>query len=209
MTDRPTRRSKKTDVELRAPSTDAGEAIVESILIAAEHVLERDGLEGFTTNHVAERAGVSVGSLYQYFPNKHAVLAELARRLERRTESALSALLETSTDASLHEVTTRVVDALCTSIGGFTFRRALLAEVPGEWTRQTSSEVDRSLRTRVRELLVTRGDIRAGDPEVMAWVVSHVVETLIETAVRDQPSLLDSAAFRSELVTLVTRYLVP
>ncbi len=204
-----TRRTKSPDVELRAPSTDAGGAIVESILIAAEHVLERGGLEHFTTNHVAERAGVSVGSLYQYFPNKHAVLAELARRLERRTEAALSTLLETSTDLALDEVVRRVVDALCTGIGGLSFRHALLAEVPGEWTRETSRNVDQAMRARVRELLATRSDIRGGDPEVMAWVVSHVVEALIESAVRDQPGLLESPVFRAELVTLVTRYLLP
>ena len=182
---------------------------MESILIAAEHVLERDGLERFTTNHVAERAGVSVGSLYQYFPNKHAVLAELARRLERRTEVALSALLETATDLPLDEVVARAVDALCTGIGGLTFRRALLAEVQSEWTRETSQEVDRALRARVHELLVARSDIRNGDSAMMVWVVSHGVEALIESALRDQPGLLESPAFRAELATLVTRYLRP
>ncbi|WP_024763814.1 TetR family transcriptional regulator [Pseudomonas nitroreducens] len=47
---------------------------------ASRRILERRGLEGVTTNHVAELAGVSVGSLYQYFPNKERILDELARR---------------------------------------------------------------------------------------------------------------------------------
>ena len=68
----------------KPPSTRAGADIIESVLAAASQVLDERGLDGFTTNQVAERAGVSIGSLYQYFPNKDALLAELARRLERR-----------------------------------------------------------------------------------------------------------------------------
>jgi len=54
------------------------------ILEATAQLLERDGLEGFTTNAVAERAGVSIGAIYRYFPNKRALMLALAER-----ESAL------------------------------------------------------------------------------------------------------------------------
>lgn len=53
---------------------------VELILEAAIRLLERDGLEALTTNALAEMAGVSIGTLYQYFPDKNAVLAALADR---------------------------------------------------------------------------------------------------------------------------------
>jgi AcrR family transcriptional regulator len=53
--------------------------LVDAILQAAVRVLERDGAAGFTTVRVAERAGVSVGSLYQYFPNKESILFRLQR----------------------------------------------------------------------------------------------------------------------------------
>lgn len=193
----------------KRPRQTRSKATVDSILEATARVLIAQGFDGLTTNGVAEAAGVSIGSLYQYFPNKHAVLAELARRLERRTEVALSALLETATDLPLDEVVARAVDALCTGIGGLTFRRALLAEVQSEWTRETSQEVDRALRARVHELLVVRSDIRTGDSAMMVWIVSHGVEGLIESALREQPGLLESPAFRAELATLVTRYLRP
>ena len=60
--------------QTRAKATE--EAIVE----AAARFLERDRLETITTNKIADRAGVSIGSLYQYFPNKEAILAALIRR---------------------------------------------------------------------------------------------------------------------------------
>ncbi|MGL6291802.1 MAG: TetR/AcrR family transcriptional regulator [Silanimonas sp.] len=53
---------------------------VDAMVEAATRILERDGLAALTTNRVAELAGVSVGSLYQYFPNKDALLAALMAR---------------------------------------------------------------------------------------------------------------------------------
>lgn len=57
----------------RQPRDRTAAEIVDSIVTAAERVLERDGLEQFSTNRVAELAGVSIGSLYRYFPNKNAL----------------------------------------------------------------------------------------------------------------------------------------
>jgi AcrR family transcriptional regulator len=66
-------------------------ATVNAVLEAAARILERHGLEGYTTNAVADRAGVSIGSLYQYFPNKDAVTAAL---IERESAVFLSDLAE-------------------------------------------------------------------------------------------------------------------
>ena len=57
----------------REPRGRTAAEIVEAIVTAAEQVLEDDGLDGFSTNRVAELAGVSIGSLYRYFPNKYAL----------------------------------------------------------------------------------------------------------------------------------------
>jgi len=57
----------------REPRGRDGAEIVDAIVTAAEQVLEEQGLEGFSTNRVAEVAGVSIGSLYRYFPNKFAL----------------------------------------------------------------------------------------------------------------------------------------
>lgn len=64
----------------KAPRQARAAATIDVILQGAAHILRRDGLGGLTTNHIAERAGVSIGSLYQYFPGKEAILAELIRR---------------------------------------------------------------------------------------------------------------------------------
>lgn len=55
----------------------------DSLLDATARILEERGYEGLTTNHVAVRAGVAIGSLYEYFPNKETLVAELTRRTLR------------------------------------------------------------------------------------------------------------------------------
>lgn len=64
----------------KRPHQQRSATTVETILEAAARILERKGLDALTTNAVAELAGVSIGSLYQYFPGKAAILAELIRR---------------------------------------------------------------------------------------------------------------------------------
>ncbi len=64
----------------RSPRQARSRATWEAIVEAASQVLERDGAAAFTTGAVAERAGVSIGTLYQYFPDKQAILAAAAKR---------------------------------------------------------------------------------------------------------------------------------
>lgn len=80
---------------------DRSATLVDAIVEAAIRILERDGWRGLTTTTVARRAGVSVGSLYQYFPNREAIVVELLRRRTRRlVEAVLGADLSGSPDKS-------------------------------------------------------------------------------------------------------------
>jgi AcrR family transcriptional regulator len=74
--------------ERRRPRQARSRATWEVIVEAAAQVLERRGLAGFNTNAIAERAGVSVGSVYRYFPDKHAILAAVARQAFAPEEGA-------------------------------------------------------------------------------------------------------------------------
>ena len=74
---------------VQARSTD----LVAAILQAAVRVLEREGARRFTTIRVAAEAGVSIGSLYQYFPNKHAILFRLQRDEWEATGATIDAIL--------------------------------------------------------------------------------------------------------------------
>lgn len=90
MTDR-----RKHKISLRKqPQQVRSTELVAVILEAAVQVLEKEGAQRFTTARVAEKAGVSVGSLYQYFPNKAAILFRLQSDEWRQTAELLNGILE-------------------------------------------------------------------------------------------------------------------
>jgi len=78
----------------KTPRQARSNELVAAVLDAAIQVLEAEGAQRFTTARVAERAGVSVGSLYQYFPNKAAILFRLQSDEWRRTSALLRDILE-------------------------------------------------------------------------------------------------------------------
>src|SRR5579863_5143022 len=83
-------RPRKRTLEARkAPGQARSKETVNVILEAGARILESEGLHGFNTNAVAAKAGVSVGSLYQYFPNKDAILLALIGRYEEGLHNAV------------------------------------------------------------------------------------------------------------------------
>ncbi|MFM2409665.1 MAG: hypothetical protein RL481_493 [Pseudomonadota bacterium] len=79
----------------KQPRQARSQATIDAIIEAAAQLISAQGLTGFNTNAVAERAGLSIGSLYQYFPNKDAIMAALIRRTQDERATALrSALAE-------------------------------------------------------------------------------------------------------------------
>lgn len=78
----------------KQPKQARSSQLIATILEAAVQVLAKEGAQRFTTARVAERAGVSVGSLYQYFPNKAAILFRLQSDEWRQTTELLRGILE-------------------------------------------------------------------------------------------------------------------
>jgi AcrR family transcriptional regulator len=97
------------DISLRKPPRQQrARATVEYILEAATRVLAADGLAALTTNRVAEVAGVGIGSLYQYFPNKSALVAALIARAQDGLADEVERLVEAGAErppgALLHDL---------------------------------------------------------------------------------------------------------
>lgn len=98
-------RPRKTPRQARARATQ------DAILEAAAHIIGRGGLAAFNTNAVAERAGVSIGSLYQYFPNKDALMVALIERQQAQQRERLAAAVVAVQDGTLETVVRFLVRA--------------------------------------------------------------------------------------------------
>lgn len=95
----------------KRPSQGRSRETVAAILDGAARVFEERGYAAGTTNRIAERAGVSIGSLYEYFPNKDAIVVALAEReLEREQEALLTVVAGARTDEPLEDLLGRLVE---------------------------------------------------------------------------------------------------
>ena len=124
-------RTKKPVVSARKkPSQTRSTQLVQAILQAAARVLVRDGAHRFTTARVAEAAGVSVGSLYQYFPNKEAILFGLQTDEWRQTMGQLRGILGDTHMPPLRRVRVAVRTFFQSECDEAAFRSALEEAAP-------------------------------------------------------------------------------
>lgn len=167
----------------RLPRSQLGTATVEAILAAVERILERDGLERLTTNHVAELAGVSIGSLYQYFPNKEALIGAVQDRYAEDTLTRVRAALEANADQPIRTVIMRIGEAvLAAKQNQRPIHRALIdARTAANVWERYRGWMDAHVEL-IAEFLAKRDDVHVADVRSAAFVVVHASEGLIQAA---------------------------
>ncbi|MFD4252393.1 TetR/AcrR family transcriptional regulator [Amycolatopsis thermoflava] len=191
----------------RKPRQVRAELTRERILAAAAHVFAEHGYAAGTTNRIAERAGISIGSLYQYFPNKDAILAELlVRHIDRgRWTSADQLDLSPGTLEAL--VRALVRDAIDNHRDDPQLLRIMIEQAPV--SRDLLDTIDRHGKMRVgqvRDLLARHPDVGVRDLDTAAELIVFTVETNTHRAMAD-PRTTGIEALENELVAMVTRYL--
>jgi AcrR family transcriptional regulator len=190
----------------KTPHQARSRATIEAILQAAAHILGRRGWAGMTTNAVAEAAGVSIGSLYQYFPNKLALVE--AVRLRHFDE--LLAVLATAADTSRprQQRIAAWVDGMIAIHGRHpASHQVLLEDAPrGPASRLMRRQIDAAYRKCVASL--SAENRHRGDSEHQSIVV-QVISAAIAGVVHEAASKgsLKSEDFRREFIILVDSYL--
>ncbi len=192
------------------PTQARAAATIDAIVEAAAQVLQKEGEEALTTAKVAERAGVSIGSIYQYFSNKDAILLALIRR-ERDLIGAEVARKIAEIEPRTGEAMVRGV--ISTLVAAFRPRRkrrklvALMAALSAD--RDDSGVV---LRDRIRDLIVAVSlqypDMSARPmTPASAYVLTRAVLGAIRSAVVENAKILDEPEFEEELCRLEIAYL--
>src|SRR5258707_3573352 len=97
------------------PPEEGGRTTIEAILPATARVLVKEGFDRASTNRIAEAAGVSIGSLYQYFPSKEALVAALVERhiesMSAALEAEMAAVADSPLDVALRRMVTLMMQA--------------------------------------------------------------------------------------------------
>lgn len=110
----------------KTPSQKRSKSTVDDISEAAIQLLNTTGDSKFTTNHVAERAGVSIGSLYRYFPDKGAILRHIVRREIKKMRTKALALI---TDSEASDPETLINEIVAHSTKNFGGRGVVVFQV--------------------------------------------------------------------------------
>lgn len=193
----------------KQPRQPRAQATVGAILRAAARLLCRDGYDKTNTNRIAEEAGVSIGSLYQYFPSKEALVAALVEEHAAKQMQLLAQAVVDLRDVPLEDAVHRFIAAQLEAHAlEPELHRVLVEELP----RTAGFERLREMSSQAQHLLLgyleaNRARIRPKDLDVAAFLLVHAVEAATHAAIVEQPTRIRSPELASELAELVLRYL--
>jgi AcrR family transcriptional regulator len=188
----------------KLPRQARARATTDAILDAAAHILGERGWVGLTTNIVAEVAGVSIGSLYQYFPNKLALIEAVRERHFNEVVAVLQAAAdERSTRA--HRVAALVDGMIAVHSRYPAAHRVLLEESPrGKESRKVHDHFEAECR-KGYEALFKANAHGATNVRIGAQVLAGAIAGAVHEAARQ--GTLNSSILRAELIGLVDSYL--
>lgn len=194
----------------KRPQQERSRETVRAILEAAARIFEQDGIEAATTDRIAARAGISVGSLYQYYPNKDAILVALAHCHLLESAAALAPGLtaldaDPPLDAALLPLVraTALLHSARSRLHHMLFTQAL--PDPSLW--QAIGVARDAACARVARYLAACPEVRVADPALSARLAFDTLMALAHDFALD-PLAPGTAEQRSEeIVTLLRRYL--
>lgn len=195
----------------KAPRQQRSIATVEAIVQAMTRVLIKDGYEGASTNRVAKEAGVSVGSLYQYFPSKEAlVLAVMEQHANSMTERMQARMMELA-GASIEDAARELTHLfIANHQQNPKLHRVLIEQVPKVGALQKLRELNRLYE----QMLISymefhRETLEVKDLATAAYVIVQTTEALCHDAVCHRQDLIDNGKLEDQIVRFVLGYVKP
>ena len=192
----------------RRPRQRRAQQTVDAVLDAVVRVLKREGFSATTTNRIAEVAGVSIGSVYQYFPDRQAIFVALHQRhidqIDRMVETRLMEHAASSLDELIRAMIEGMIDAHSADLELY---ELLATEVPhrADGTRDFAVRLHGAFRL---ALLSRAHELKKGrDLDRLVFVVANMVESLSHAALFRRPPGLSLATAKAEVVRAVLAYL--
>jgi len=191
------------------PQQPRSRATVAVILDAAIRVLDREGLDALSTSRVAEVAGVSVGTLYQYFAHRDAIIEALQNRELERAGAMLERVLKSAEPISDRELARSVVEELLRLYRAApALHRVLAARGLSISPPERVVAFDARSVALLRAFLAMAGPrIRPSNLEAAAFVIYQSVRASMLAYLLESPASVDDAVLVEELTQLIVRYL--
>jgi AcrR family transcriptional regulator len=185
---------------------------VDAIVEATARILVREGYDRASTNKIARAAGVSIGSLYQYFPSKEALVAAV---VDRHTEEMMGLVRKAMIEVAEQPVAVAARKLVRVMIDAHRvnpkLHRALVEQVPRVGRLDRIHQIDRESAALVWSYLdAHRDEIQVADIELAAFVCVTTVEALTHAAVVHNPGVLDDARaknYADEVTRVLLGYL--
>ena len=201
---------RKRKVARNAPKQSRSRETVHAILEATIRILDREGSDAASTTRIAEVAGVSVGTLYQYFENREAIFDALQDREFERATEFMAQVLSEANGCSEQQLARAVIEGLLALYAQSPALHRLLAI---EGLRVTPTERVLAFDTRVvgliRSFLATGHlSIRRDNLDAAAFVIYQSVRATMLARLLEEPPGLHDEALIEEMTDLVVRYLV-
>jgi AcrR family transcriptional regulator len=193
----------------KSPRQSRSAVTVAAILDATARILVERGYAATSTNAVAERAGVSVGSLYQYFPNKDALIAALHTRHVEQMRAVIEGALTRAMDVSIDDGLAEIVDAAVEAHRiDADLHRVLEQQLSGLGVVDAHDKFDEVLQERVVALLARhRAVLAVTDLRLAAFMLVHSMHGLIHTIVVTRPRGVSLKTATAEIVHMARAYL--
>ena len=193
----------------KRPRQERSKATVDTILAATARVLVKKGFDVLTTNAVADAAGVSIGSLYQYFPSKEALVAAL---IEQHIEEMNSEILNELTRVAQLPMSQAVRGVIELTIKAHAvnpeLHKILTEQVPRVGRLARLIEADNISRRMVAGILAARKDeLAIVDVDTAAFLLCTSIEAIVHRAALLAPERLRDPRLIDEATAMVTRYL--
>ncbi|MGI3166434.1 TetR/AcrR family transcriptional regulator [Pseudooceanicola sp. 200-1SW] len=198
------------DEPRKIPRQARAKATVEAIVMAATHILEVEGFEAMTTANVADRAGVSIGSLYQYFPDKRALAATAIREMIREFVQSFETALASRRGGTLADTIDTLVDVTLVRHPHMPGRHRMLVELaPRLGLSDFSAAASREVANLIYSALADhRGEIASDlDLADAATMIETLLETLGHRALLEHPVSLQAPVIAEQSRRLMLSYL--
>lgn len=199
---------KKPAPATRAPATRRSKLTVEAILQSFAELCAQYGYDEVTMNLMAERAGVSVGAIYQYFPNKEAIAVALYEETSSRAALAVREAILQNIDESIAVTLPRALGQL---LRAYQDNRAVLIDMP-----DSSPRLRKAVRHVGVEELINRSsrlyieqhadELGARDLDLFRYFLYAVVKGCVREYVINPPEGVSEARFLAELASITTAY---